>query len=674
MKKGKGTGGIKQKMMKGIIIPTLAILAVVALVILLTVNLSVSKIRTEEITAESKQVAANISEYFTRYMEVSKQMAANQDVLELLHEVEPGDKIAEAEHFEAVLTMLTNTYYTDNENILDAWVADIDSSQFFEDSVSGFISELGNYDVTTRDWYKEVTEAGTTTVTEPYVISSTGVLASSIITPIYDENGDMIGVAGVDVEVGTLATMMSEHKLGDSGFFVLMTKSGQIMYAPKEELIQSNVKDAGIPKKVLEAIESGKESEFTYRWNGGKQHGCHAMVGETGWSVLSGMPNGEYNEAIYRLFVEVGGFFILALVILVFVINKIATGIVKPLKSLETAASHIAVGNLDIEVDAQSKDEVGAVAVALQKTVLRLKDYIAYIGEITEVLHEIAGGNLRFELKQEYVGEFSRVKSSLEEVSKRLTVTLHNIGEASQQVSGGSEQIATAAQALAEGAGSQAAAIQELQASVTEISEKVNTNTEYVDMARERVVDMDKELGFSNEQMEKAVEAMNEISRCSSEIENIITTIEEIADQTSLLSLNASIEAARAGEMGRGFAVVASEVGSLAGESMKAVQTSTALIQNSMEAVKNGVSIVDMAAAQMQEALLHIDKLRDMIESIDEASRSQNEGISQIRMALEQVSEVVSDNSAMSQESAAASEELSAQSQALTDLMQEFQL
>jgi len=72
--------------------------------------------------------------------------------------------------------------------------------------------------------------------------------------------------------------------------------------------------------------------------------------------------------------------------------------------------------------------------------------------------------------------------------------------------------------------------------------------------------------------------------------------------------------------------------------------------------------------------LLHIDKLRDMIESIDEASRSQNEGISQIRMALEQVSEVVSDNSAMSQESAAASEELSAQSQALTDLMQEFQL
>ncbi len=670
MKKGKG--GIKQKMMRGIIIPTLSILIVVAVVILLIVYFSVSSIRMREITAESKEVSARISEYFTKYMEVSKQMAANQDLLELFREVQPGDPIAQADHFEEALVMLTNTYYTDSDEILDAWAADIDSSQFFEDSVSGFVSELGDYDVTTRDWYKQVTAAGTTIVTEPYTSSSSGITSSSMMTPIYNQNLEMMGVAAVEVDIKLLSEMMSEYQLGKNGYYMLITPEGTIMHGPKEEMKGTKMEDTDLPQAVRDIVAAKKDTVVTARWNGTKYYGYYTTIGDTGWSVVSGLPSIEYHEAVYRLFVAVGGFFILALLILVFVINKISSGIVRPLQGLETAATHIANGDLNIELQIQTRDEVGAVAEALQKTVVRLKHYIDYIDEITAVLHEIAGGNLRFELKQEYVGEFGKVKTGLEELSKRLALTLHNIGEASSQVSGGSEQIATGAQSLAEGASSQAAAIQQLQASITEIAEQVNTNTSYVDAARERVVEMDRELNFSNDQMKDAVEAMNEIDRCSSEIESIITSIEEIADQTSLLSLNASIEAARAGEMGRGFAVVASEVGSLAGESMTAVRTSTSLIQNSQEAVQKGVSIVDQAASQMQDALRHVSKLREMIENIDEASRSQNEGISQVRQALEQVSGVVSDNSAMSEESAAASEELSAQSQALTDLLQEF--
>lgn len=670
MKKGKG--GIKQKMMRGIIIPTLSILIVVAVVILLIVYFSVSSIRMKEITAESKEVSARISEYFTKYMEVSKQMAANQSLQDLFREVKPGDPIAQAEHFEDALQMLTNTYYTDSEEILDAWAADIDSSQFFEDSMSGFVSELGDYDVTTRDWYKQVSTAGTTVVTEPYTSSSSGITSSSMMTPVYDENQELLGVAAVEVDVKALSEMMSEYKLGEKGFFILLTPEGVVMHGPEEEMKGTKIEESGLPQVVQNIIAEKKDTAVSARWNGTKYHGYYTTIGDTGWSVISGLPSGEYNAAVYRLFVAVGGFFILALLVLIFVINKISSGIVRPLQGLEQAATHIASGDLNIELRVQTKDEVGAVAEALQKTVVRLQHYIDYIDEITAVLHEIAGGNLKFELKQEYVGEFGKVKAGLEELSQRLASTLHNIGEASSQVSGGSEQIATGAQSLAEGASSQAAAIQQLQASITEIADQVNTNTGYTDAARERVVEMDRELSFSNDQMKEAVAAMNEIDRCASEIESIITSIEEIADQTSLLSLNASIEAARAGEMGRGFAVVASEVGSLAGESMTAVRTSTSLIQNSQEAVQKGVEIVDQAAAQMQDALQHVSKLREMIERIDEASRSQNEGISQVRQALEQVSSVISDNSAMSEESAAASEELSAQSQALSDLLQEF--
>lgn len=666
--------GIKSKMMRGIITPTLGVLVVVALVILLLVGNSVGNLRTSEITAESAQVTNLISEYFTRYMEVTTQVAANNELQQLFLEVKPGDKITEAEHFDSVRKTMTNVFHSDKDNILVCWIADVDSSQCVEDEASGYVSELGEWDITSRDWFTQVSEAGATIVTEPYENSSTGRMVSSIITPVYGEGEELLGVAAVDVSVDTLSVMMSEHKLGYSGFFMLLSPGGTIMYGPEENLLYSSIQDVNMPQQVLDAFQNKESKVFTYKWRGSRQHGCYEVIGATGWSVLSGMGNGEYNNVIIKLSMAVAVFFVIAIAVLVVIINKISGGIVRPLKKLKQAAEEIAQGNLDIVVEVSSDDEVGAVASALDKTVVRLRDYIDYINEITEVIHEVSDGNLQFELQQEYTGEFHKVKEGLEQLSDRLTHTIHNIDEASIQVSGGSEQIAKGAQSLAEGATSQAATIEQLQASITEIAEQVSSNAQFAGEVKKSVNDMGERLKFSNQQMVRAVDAMKEITRCSGEIEHIITTIEEIADQTNLLSLNASIEAARAGEVGKGFAVVAGEVGGLAGESMEAVQTSTILIKNSMDAVKNGMDIVNEAAAQMQEVLSHTEVVQGLIDKIAYASKSQSDGVEQIRSALEQVTEVISDNSAMAQESAAASQELSAQSQSLTEMIQMFRL
>lgn len=666
--------GIKRKMMGGIIGPVTAILFIVAVIILFTVNASVSKIKLREISSQSSQAAGQVSEYFTKYMEVTKQLAANHELITMFSSLMPGQSIEAAQQFDSIRKTMSNISHTDTDNILVTWIADMDSSQCIEDEDSGYVSVIGEWDITTRSWYSQIMEAKTTIVTEPYENSSTGEMVASVISPVFGDNGDIIGVASIDVAVNTLVTMMSQQKLGETGFFILSTPQGSILYAPDSSLINTSFLDLAIDKKVLQAFKNKTSQTLSYQWNQAKNHGCYQMIGTTGWSILSGLPEREYNSELYSLFLIVIIFFLIAVIILMVIISLISTSIVRPLKALESAAENIADGDLDVALSVNSGDEVGAVASALQKTVLRLKDYINYIDEITSVLNEMAGGNIRITLTQDYAGEFGKVKKGLENLTLRLTQTIQNIDAASIQVSGGADQIANSAQSLSDGSASQTEAVHDLEATIASIADQVEANAAAASDAARQVNEMKQAIISGNTQMEEAVKAMDNIRSCSDEINHIITTIEEIADQTNLLSLNASIEAARAGDMGKGFAVVAGEVGNLAGESMQAVQTTSSLIGNSIEAVQNGTQIVNHAAEQMHKTLEYISRLSDLIENINHASMTQNEGVSKVRTAISQVSDVVSDNSAMAEESAAASEELSAQSQSLTEMIKTFRL
>lgn len=174
--------------------------------------------------------------------------------------------------------------------------------------------------------------------------------------------------------------------------------------------------------------------------------------------------------------------------------------------------------------------------------------------------------------------------------------------------------------------------------------------------------------------MQQLVGAMEEINSCSDDIRAIIKNIEEIADQTSLLSLNASIEAARAGEMGKGFAVVAGEVGNLSKESVTAVQKSTELIENSVNAVKRGMSLVGMVASRLSESADGVVGLAGMMEKLSKAAHKEMDSLSEVEKGIGQIASVVTDNSAMAQESAASSEELSAQALTLNDMIDTFKV
>lgn len=665
-------GSIKKKMLVRTITPTVAGLVIAAILITIIAGKQIQYLENQNIKNSSLNAAYQISEYFTKYIEVSRQLGANQELVDLFQEVQPGEQIDKAKQYASVMDTMVNMHNTDSENILVCWAADVDSSQCIEDS--GYVSAIGEWDITTRSWYAQVLAEGATIVTEPYENSSTGEMVASIVTPVFDASGNMAGVAALDLSLGAVTEMMQEQKLGDTGFLLLMTEAGTIMFADDASLQQASIQDIDIAEEVKQGFSNGEFGNYTYRFAGNKNYGYMNQAGDSRWVVLSGMPSLEYNMDLYKVVGSTLLLFAIIIIVMCVIISQIAMGIVRPIHQLHDVADRIAKGELDVVLDVASDDEIGAVADSIDKTVIRLKDYIKYIDEIAEVLGEIAEGNLLFTLKQDYAGEFGKIKVALENISRTLTKTIRGIYSTAEQVTGGSDQIAQAAQALAEGATSQAAAVEELLATVTDISDRVRGNAEYAANAANGADEVKMNIEFCNEEMRQLVKAMDEINECSNDISAIIASIEEIADQTNLLSLNASIEAARAGEMGKGFAVVANEVGNLAKESVSAVQRSTDLIHNSMNAVQRGMELVNETAKRLSESVEGVIGLTGKMNELSSAAHGQMESLNEVEKGIHQISSVVSDNSAMAEESAASSEELSAQATTLNEMIGIFSI
>lgn len=178
----------------------------------------------------------------------------------------------------------------------------------------------------------------------------------------------------------------------------------------------------------------------------------------------------------------------------------------------------------------------------------------------------------------------------------------------------------------------------------------------------------------SQQEMKHLMTAMQSISTTTSNIQNIIRVIDDIAFQTNILALNAAVEAARAGEAGKGFAVVAEEVRSLAQKSAEAAKNTTALLEKSYDVVLEGTRLSEYTDQAFQEMAAYTIQTVEMIQKISENAQEQAQQIQQVSQEIERISEVVQTNHATSEESAAASEELKGEAERIHVLLNRFQL
>jgi len=356
-------------------------------------------------------------------------------------------------------------------------------------------------------------------------------------------------------------------------------------------------------------------------------------------------------------------------------VAKVTKAIVPPIKQVETASKRLFEGDMSASKDLtyQSDDEVGVLAEALRGSMNALDGWVQ---EISGTLEEIATGDLTKKPEDitDFKGDFASIKESFVSILRNLNEALSMIAQSAHEVDIGSDEIAKSATELAEGTTEQAGAVEELTATVATVAVAAEDSAKQTGAAYDMVMKSVQNAEADMRQVHLLQEEMQKIKEISEEVQTIIGTIEDIASQTSLLSLNASIEAARAGEAGRGFAVVADQIGKLAQDSAQAAVSTRNLIEATVHEVDAGNDITQTTVTAFEKLIKDLNGFAEMTATVQSGAIGAAGAMKEVESGIDQIAEVTQQNAAASEESSAIAEELAAKAEELACQVARFRL
>ncbi len=412
----------------------------------------------------------------------------------------------------------------------------------------------------------------------------------------------------------------------------------------------------------------------------------------------------QSNSTILISLVTLGTLFALAVIAALWVS---ARGITGPLGRLGARMISLAGGEMKPEIEGLDRnDEVGQMAQAVaifrenalerarleqetaanrslsekeradreQQKAREAADTQFAVDNLADGLSRLSDGDLSYRISQPFVDHLDVVRSNFNTSAEKLQSALSRVAENARGIDSGANEIRAAADDLAKRTEQQAASVEETAAALEEITTTVKDSTKRAQEAGHFVSRARTGAEQSGEVVRKAVVAMQQIEKSSSEISNIITVIDEIAFQTNLLALNAGVEAARAGDAGKGFAVVAQEVRELAQRSASAAKDIKALINTSNAQVQEGVELVGKTGRALETIVAEVQEINRHVVAIVEAAQEQSSGLQQINTAVNQMDQDTQKNAAMVEESTAASHGLAREAASLNLLLGQFKL
>jgi len=493
------------------------------------------------------------------------------------------------------------------------------------------------------DYYLIAQRTGEEVVMDPFIYEVGGkpVLMTSLVVPIKN-NGKVVGVAGIDIDIGKIQSLIERIKPYETGVAAMFTDSGVVAahFDPsrigkdgkktEQDMAGENLSD------MFKAIEEGREFSFINYSDAMKSdvyiytHPFQIGYTQHKWSLAIGVPMNKVLEDANRLmwlFIIIS---IVAVSVILLIIFFIGKSITNPIGACEQMIDKIKGKNL---------------AADKEQKVLNYSERKDEIGNIVNAL---------ISMEKEYAETISVFKTSVEE----LNGSAENLSAVSQEQLASSEELAAQAEKIDNNVQNTSASIEEVTSGVEEVASSAqNVSTTAQELSNQNEVTADKahEGGkmITNivNQIEEAVnqtvdtaKMVQELAVGAKKVEEILVSISSIAEQTNLLALNAAIEAARAGEAGKGFAVVADEIRKLAEESKK----STNNISNILKTITGGVNKADAAT----------EKTVEIVNKVNENAKVVEGQFSQILKMVEETTNMIESLTAISEEQGASAEEM----------------